>query len=163
IEALDGLYLRILLPLAGAVFLLPVLGFVIAPRNIPLAITLVLLFTLAAFVLPWFAARATFAAGMTLAEAAGAVRIVALDALTGLREVRAFGAEGRMLATLQARETALLAAQHTLAKRTAAATVGAFLCAQAALLAVLLAAGQNPAAAVAAAFLVLAAFEAVGG
>jgi ATP-binding cassette subfamily C protein CydC len=163
IEALDGLYLRILLPLAGAIFLLPVLTFVIARQNIPLAIALVLLFALAAFALPWLAARATLTAGMTLAEAAGAVRIVAHDALTGLREVRAFGAEGRMLATLQARETALLAAQHSLAKRTAAATIGAFLCAQAALLAVLLAAGQNPAAAVATAFLVLAAFEAVGG
>ena len=163
IEALDGLYLRILLPLAGAIFLLPVLTLVIAPHSIPLAITLVVLFALAAFALPWFAARATLTAGMTLAEAAGAVRIVALDALTGLREVRAFGAEGRMLAAMQARETALLAAQHALAKRTAAATIGAFLCAQAALLAVLLAAGQNPAAAVATAFLVLAAFEAVGG
>jgi ATP-binding cassette subfamily C protein CydC len=163
IEALDGLYLRILLPLAGAIFLLPVLTFVIARQNIPLAIALVLLFALAAFALPWLAARATLTAGMTLAEAAGAVRIVALDALTGLREVRAFGAEGRMLAAMQARETALLAAQNVLAKRTAAATIGAFLCAQAALLAVLLAAGQNSAAAVATAFLVLAAFEAVGG
>src|SRR5208282_3235692 len=163
IEALDGLYLRILLPLAGAVFLLPVLGFVIAPRNIPLAVALVLLFALAAFALPWFAARATLTAGMTLAEAAGAVRIVALDALTGLREVRAFGAEGRMVAAMQARETALLAAQHTLARRTALATVGAFLCGQAAIAAVLLEAGESPAAAVAAAFLVLAAFEAVGG
>jgi len=163
IEALDGLYLRILLPLAGAIFLLPVLALVIAPQNIPLAVALVLLFALAAFALPWFAARATLTAGMTLAEAAGAVRIVALDALTGLREVRAFGAEGRMVAAMQARETALLAAQHALARRTAAATIGAFLCGQAAILAVLLAAGQNPAAAVAAAFQVLAAFEAVGG
>jgi ATP-binding cassette subfamily C protein CydC len=163
IEALDGLYLRILLPLAGAIFLVPVLTFVIAPQNIPLAIALALLFALAAFALPWLAARATLTAGMTLAEATGAVRIVALDALTGLREVRAFGAEGRMLAAMQARETALLAAQHALARRTAAATIGAFLCGQAAILAVLLAAGQNPAAAVAAAFLVLAAFEAVGG
>jgi ATP-binding cassette subfamily C protein CydC len=64
---------------------------------------------------------------------------------------------------MQAREAALLTAQHALAKRTALATVGAFLCGQAAILAVLLAAGANPAAAVAAAFLVLAAFEAVGG
>ncbi len=163
IEALDGLYLRILLPLAGAAFLLPVLFLVIAPHSLALAAALVLLFALAAFALPWFAARATLGAGRTLAEAAGAVRIVALDALTGLREVRAFGAEGRMVAAMQARETALLAAQHAVARRTAVATVGAFLCGQAAILAVLLAAGQNPTAAVAAAFLVLAAFEAVGG
>jgi len=163
IEALDGLYLRILLPLAGAIFLLPVLGLAVGRYSIALAAALVLLFALAAFILPWRAARSATAAGTALAEAAGAVRIVALDALTGLREVRAFGAEGRMLAAMQAREAALLTAQHALAKRTALATVGAFLCGQAAILAVLLAAGANPAAAVAAAFLVLAAFEAVGG
>jgi len=163
VEALDGLYLRILLPLAGAVFLLPVLGLVIAPRSIALAVALCLLFALSAFVLPWFAARTTAGAGTALAEAAGGVRIVALDALTGLREVRAFGAEGRMLAAMQAREATLLAAQYSLAKRTAFATVGAFLCSQAAILAVLLAADASPAAAVAAAFLVLAAFEAIGG
>ncbi|MBN8900035.1 MAG: ATP-binding cassette domain-containing protein, partial [Rhodospirillales bacterium] len=45
----------------------------------------------------------------------------------------------------------------------ALAGAGAFLCAQAAVLAVLIAAGANPAGAVAAAFLVVAAFEAVGG
>ncbi len=163
IEALDGLYLRILLPLAGAVLLLPVLGVVIGAYSAGLAIALVLLFTLAAFVLPWIAARATLSRGAALTEAAAAVRITALDALTGLREVRAFGAEGRMLAALQARETTLLAAQQALAGRTALASAGAFLCGQAALLAVLVAAGANPAAAVAAAFLVLAAFEAVGG
>jgi ATP-binding cassette subfamily C protein CydC len=163
IEALDGLYLRILLPLAGAVFLLPVLGVVVGWHGVPLAVALLLLFALSAFVLPWFAARSAADAGTALAGAAGAVRIVALDALTGLREVRAFGAEGRMLAAMQAREASLLAAQHGLAKRTAFASVGAFLCGQAAILAVLLAAGASPAVAVAAAFLVLAAFEAVGG
>ena len=163
IEALDGLYLRILLPLAGAVFLVPLLGIAVGVRSVGLAVALVLLLVLSAFVLPWFAARSAADAGTALAQAAGAVRIVALDALTGLREVRAFGAEGRMLATMQAREAALLAAQHAIAKRTALATVGAFLCGQAAILAVLLAAGASPASAVAAAFLVLAAFEAVGG
>ena len=163
IEALDGLYLRILLPWAGAVFLLPVLCVVVGWHSVPLAAALVLLCALSAFVLPWFAARSAADAGTALAGAAGAVRIVALDALTGLREVRAFGAEGRMLAAMQAREASLLAAQYGLAKRTAFASVGAFLCGQAAILAVLLAAGASPAVAVAAAFLVLAAFEAVGG
>ena len=163
IEALDGLYLRILLPLAGAVLLLPALGILIGAYSLKLALALVVLFVLAAFVLPWAAARLTLARGAALAEAAGAVRIVALDALSGLREVRAFGAEGRMLAEMQARETALLAAQHALAGRTALAGAGAFLCGQAAILAVLIAAGSSPAAAVAAAFLVLAAFEAVAG
>jgi ATP-binding cassette, subfamily C, bacterial CydC len=163
IEALDGLYLRILVPLAGAVLLLPALGLVVGRYSVGLAIVLVLLFALAAFGLPWRAARSAAGAGAALAETTGAVRIVALDALTGLREVRAFGAEGRMLAAMQAKESALLAAQYALGRRTALASVGAFLCGQAAIFAVLVAAGASPAAAVAAAFLVLAAFEAVGG
>jgi ATP-binding cassette subfamily C protein CydC len=163
IEALDGLYLRILVPLAGAVLLLPVLVIVIARHAPWLAVVVGLLFALSALVLPWFAARAAADAGARLATAAGALRIAVLDALTGLREVRAFTAEGRMLATVQAREAGLLAAQHDLSRRTALAGALAFLCAQAALLAVLIAAGANPAGAVAAVFLVLAAFEAAGG
>jgi len=163
VEALDGLYLRILVPLAGAVLLLPALVALIGWRSIPLALIVGALFVVSGFVLPWIAARGSVAAGAVLAGATGALRIAALDALTGLREVRAFGAEGRMLAAVQAREAALLSAQHELTRRTALAGAGAFLCGQAAILAVLLAAWANPPAAVAAAFLVVAAFEVAGG
>ena len=45
---------------------------------------------------------------------------------------------------MQAREATLLAAQHELAGRAALANAGAFLCGQAAILAVLIAAGANP-------------------
>ena len=159
IEALDGLYLRILVPLAGACLLLPVLVIVIG-RDAPLlAAAIGGLFLLAGFVLPWFSARAAQDAGDRLARASGGLRIAALDALTGLREVRAFAAEGRMLALVQAREASLLAAQHALAGRTALASAGAFLCGQAAMLAVLV----DPTASVVAAFLVVAGFEAIGG
>ena len=99
VEALDGLYLRILVPLAGAVLLLPALLIVIGRRR-----------------------RGTGGGGRGVVRAsprcccpgwrpappprpaaastatASALRIAALDALTGLREVRAFGAEGRMIA-----------------------------------------------------------------
>jgi ATP-binding cassette subfamily C protein CydC len=163
VEALDGLYLRILIPLAGAVLLAPVLAVLIGFRSTSLALDVAALFAIAAFLLPWLAARAAFEAGALLANTAGALRIAALDALTGLREVRAFGAEGRMLAAVQAREGALLAAQHDLARRASLASAGAFLCGQAAILAVLFAAGVNPVAAVVGLFLVVAAFEAVGG
>lgn len=163
VEALDGLYLRILLPLAGAMLLLPGLAVLIGVHQPGVAIAVAVLFAVSAFILPLIAARGAHAAGTQLAETAGALRIAALDALTGLREVRAFGAEGRMLATVQAREAALLAAQHDLARRTALAGAGAFLCGQAAILAVLLAAGAAPVPAVVAAFVVVAAFEAVGG
>ena len=163
VEALDGLYLRILVPVAGAVLLLPILIVLIGMHSVALAVVIVVLFATAAFVLPWLGARLATSAGQTLATTTGALRIAALDALTGLREVRAFGAEGRMLASVQAREAALLSAQHELAARTGLAGAGAFLCAQCAILAVLIAAGSNPEAAVIAAFLVVAAFEAVGG
>jgi ATP-binding cassette subfamily C protein CydC len=163
IDALDGLYLRILVPLAGAVLLLPALVALIAMHRVPLALVIGGLIAVAAFILPWICARMAARAGLALATSTGALRIAALDALTGLREVRAFGAEGRMLATIQAREAALLSTQHELAGRTALANAGAFLCGQIAILAILIGAGLDPMAAVAAAFLVVAAFEAVGG
>ena len=163
VEALDGLYLRILLPLAGAVLLLPVLVLLIGHRSVGLGTEIGVLFAAAAFALPWLAARASGSAGSGLAKEAGALRVAALDALTGLREVRAFAAEGRMIAAVQAKEAALLSAQQTMASRTAVAGAASFLCAQIAVLAVLIDAGKSPAVAIAAVFLVIAAFEAIGG
>ncbi len=163
VEALDGLYLRILVPLAGAVLILPVLLAAAAARGAGLAVMLALLFAVSAFVLPLLASRAAAGEGAALAAAQGGLRVAALDALTGLREIRAFGAEGRALAGVQAREAALLGAQRALAGRVALANAGALLCGQAALLSVLLAAGTRPVASVALVFLTIAAFEAVGG
>ena len=163
VEALDGLYLRILLPLVGATLLLPALVLLIGQRSPGLATEVGVLFTAAAFVLPWLAARASANTGTGLAAEAGALRIAALDALTGLREVRAFAAEGRMLAAVQAKESGLFSAQQAMSARTALAGAASFLCAQIAVLAVLIDAGAAPAAAIAASFLVLAAFEAIGG
>ncbi len=163
VDALDGLYLRILVPLAGAVLLLPALVVLAGQRSLLLGMVLGLLFLLAAFVLPWFAARGTAAAGGELAAAGAGLRVAALDALSGLREVRAFGAEGRMLAEVQAREARLFALQRAQAQRGAIAQAAAFLCGQAAVLAVLLAGGIGPVAAVALAFVTVAAFEAAGG
>jgi ATP-binding cassette, subfamily C, bacterial CydC len=163
IESLDGIYLRILVPLIGAVLLLPVIVVQIGVYSIPLAIGVGLLFAVAAFVMPWIGARIATQTGMALADATGALRIAALDALTGLREVRAFGAEGRMLATVQAREATLLAAQRELASKSSVANAAALLCGQGALLLVLITAGVQPVASVIALFLLVAAFEATGG
>ena len=164
VDALDGLYLRILVPLAGAAMLLPGLVVLLGSQSRAVATLVGLLFVVAAFVLPWVAARAALAAGSRLAGAAAMLRIASLDALTGLREVRAFGAEGRMLAAVQGREAALLGAQHDLARRTALAGAVALLCGQAAVLVVLVGAGSaGRLGAVASVFLAVAAFEAVGG
>src|SRR6201996_8131445 len=58
VEALDGLYLRILVPLAGAIVLLP--GLIVLLRGRPeVAIAVAVLFAVSAFILPWLAYRAT--------------------------------------------------------------------------------------------------------
>ena len=163
IATLDGLYLRILVPLAAAVLLLPAFLVLLGRRAPVLAALVGALFAVSALVLPWIAARGTLALGGRLATAGASLRIAALDALTGLKEVRAFGAEGRMLAAVQACQAALFSAQHELSRRGARAGAASFLCGQAAVLAMLSAAGANPAEAIIATFLVVAAFEAVAG
>jgi ATP-binding cassette subfamily C protein CydC len=161
VEALDILYIRILVPLAGVVAMLAGLGWWIGRDSPGLAVIVVALLALSALGLPLLAARTSWQAGGRIALAFAALRTACLDTVTGLREVRAFGAEGRMLAIVQGRESGLLAAQHMLATRAALFGAAAFLAGQAALLAVLVAAlfGAD-AALVAGAFLVIAAFEA---
>ncbi len=163
VEALDGLYLRVLVPVAGAIFVLPLTLILIAPTAPLLALAVAILFVLAAFVLPLSAYGAARDAGTRLSGAMGQLRVAVLDSMTGWREIRAFGAEGRMLAAAQAREAVVLQAQDGLAEATARAGAGAFLCAQAAVFAVLCAAGADTSQTIVAAFLVLAAFETIGG
>jgi ATP-binding cassette subfamily C protein CydC len=163
VEALDGLYLRIIIPLAGAIALLPVLLVLIGRIDPALGLIVAALFAASAFALPVLAARMAASAGTRLASTTAGLRVAVLDTLSGLREVRAFGAEGRMLATVQAREGAMLSAQHALSRRGALAGAASFLCGQAAILAVLSAVGAHPAQAALLSFLTVAAFEAVGG
>ncbi len=169
VEALDGLYLRILVPLAGALLLLPVLVILAWPLGAGLAAILGGLFVLCAFLLPLLGARMAHDRGGRLAAARGDLRVAATDALNGLREVRAFGAQGRVLAQVQAREAAMLGAARGLARDVAASGAAALLCGQLALLAVLDVALFPGAAAhhriglVVLAFVTVAAFEAAAG
>ncbi len=164
VEALDGLYSRIVVPGFAAVLLLPVLvGFLARAHGGVVAALVGGLFLLSAVALPYVAARSTLAAGGSLAIASAALRSAALDALDGMREVRAYNAEGRMLAAVQAREAALFQAQRLVARRASWSQAAAFVCGQAALLTVLLSPGLSPASMITALFLTLAAFEVVGG
>ena len=163
VEALDGLYLRIVLPLAGAALLVPAAAIAGGRVSAFAGIAVAMLFGAAAFGLPALAARAARMSGEQLTQAAAGLRVAALDALTGLREVRAFGAEARMVVRVRERESVLLAMQRHLARRTAWANAAALFCGQASLLAVLLAAGAAPALSVVACFLIVAAFEPIAG
>ena len=163
VEALDGLYLRIIVPLAAAALLIPVVGFVAGSASALLGAAVFLLFWIAAFMLPLLGAGTAMAAGRKLTLAMSGLRISILDMLTGLREVRAFGAEERMLLAAGASEAGLISAQRDLARRTAYANGAAFICGQAAILAVLATAGASTTMLVATVFLTVAVSEAVSG
>jgi ATP-binding cassette subfamily C protein CydC len=162
VDALDGLYLRIIVPLAALLLLLLAVAIVLGRQSPALAVAVCLLLGLGALLIPWIAAGATVQEGGRLAEAASGLRVAALDALGGMREVRAFGNEGRMLAVLQAREAGLFDAQRVVARHAALAQAATMLCAQAALLLVVLA-GLPVAAVLPCVLLTVAAFEAAAG
>ncbi len=163
IEALDGVLLRLLIPLLGAAMLVPVLLVAVARDDETAAALVLVLFAVVAFVMPWRAMLAARAAAADETEAGGALRVSVLDTLTGLREIKVYEAEGRMLAGVQWQESRLFRAERDLAARGGALQGLAFLATQAALLAVLLIHGANPVAVVVAVFVVVAAFEVVGG
>ena len=163
IEALDGVLLRLLIPLLGAAMLVPVLLVAVGRDDDTAAALVLVLFAVVAFVMPWRAMLAARAAAADETEAGGALRVSVLDTLTGLREIKVYEAEGRMLAGVQWQESRLFRAERDLAARGGALQGLAFLATQAALLAVLLIHGANPVAVVVAVFVVVAAFEVVGG
>ena len=163
VDTLDGLFLRIFVPLLGAVLLLPMLVWVLN-REHGLALLVLVAFCFVAFWVPWRAARAAEENAGKAGLAMAGLRSAALDALHGLREVKIFAAEGRMLAEMQAREARLLAAQRELAAEGAKLSVIAFIAAQAGiLLAIILGFFGLPVAAVVAVLVLTAAFEAVLG
>lgn len=170
VETLDGLYLRIIVPLAGAVMVLPFLFLAINLVNSPLAIIIAVLFAIGAFVMPVCAAVLARRDGGLVNHQAAQLRIGVLDMVTGLREIRTFGAEGRMLANVTARDEALFRAQMRQSRALALAGGASYLCGQLAVVIVLAAAlgigGMGPLAPLPAAgvlFLTVAAFESIGG
>ncbi|PYD63047.1 thiol reductant ABC exporter subunit CydC [Gluconacetobacter entanii] len=170
VETLDGLYLRIIVPLAGALLVLPFLFIAINLVNSPLAIAIAILFALGAFVMPACAAVLARRDGGLVNHQAAQLRIGVLDMVSGLREIRTFGAEGRMLAHVTARDDALYRAQMRQSRALALAGMASYLCGQVAVVVVLAAAlgigGMGPLAPLPAAgvlFLTVAAFESIGG
>ncbi len=137
VEALDGLYLRVIVPLAGAVLAFPLLFLLALRQGLPLAIVVAALFAASVFVLPVLAARMVRGDAALLSERASDLRVSVLDLVGGLREIRAFNAEQRMLAGVRSAEQALLSLQRVLARNASVAGAATFLCQQATVLAVL--------------------------
>ncbi len=167
VEALDGLYLRIIIPGLGFLLLLPILAVTLWRESVVALILVLPIFAYIAVYLPIRAARLATANAGDSFEAMSGLRSAALDALTGLREVKIFAAEGRMLAKIQSFEAALLGAQRDLAHRTSHLNSIGFLAAQGAILITILLAliftGSSPVAGIVAVFVLTAAFEAASG
>ncbi len=163
VDALDGLYLRILVPLLGALLLLPILALLLW-RELVTALLALIPFVYVAFMLPFSAARAAQENSARTGLAMSGLRSAVLDALTGLREVKIFAAEGRMLATVQSREAAYLAAQRDLVDHSSILNGRAYIAAQCGdLLALIIGLAGAPVAAVIAVFVLSLAFETVLG
>jgi ATP-binding cassette subfamily C protein CydC len=161
VEALDGLYLRIIVPALGVLLLIPILIIVLA-HDSAIALLALLPFLFIAVVLPTRAAKIAKANAHIAATAMAGLRNAAIDALSGLREVKIFGAESRMLGLIKSREAAVIDAQATLAVQVSRLNMAGFLAAQGAILLVLLAGlTAPPLAAIVAVFVLTAAFEAV--
>ncbi|MGO3517432.1 MAG: thiol reductant ABC exporter subunit CydC [Acetobacter cibinongensis] len=165
IGALDGLYLRILLPFACACLTVPTLLLVLGKHNMLLGGGVAVLFGCSAFLIPYLIAVSGRKEAEKLTRDLADLRIGVLDLVSGLREIRAFGADKRVLAHIQATDTVLLDGQMRLAKRAAKANVLAYLLGQSAIFLVLAAVSGKlflnitPLAGVGCLFLVVAAFE----
>ncbi len=166
VEVLDGLYLRIMAPLLNATVMLLILALLLVGEGDGLrwlALGAVVLYAAAAFVAPLLSAQLSSIGGAGVARASASVRVAVLDALSGLREVRVYNGETRILGQVRALDAAARAADRRLLARASLAQAGGFLCAQGAVLLILLGAGARPVFAAGAVFLLVGAFEIAGG
>lgn len=140
VEALDGLYLRGLVPivlgvaagLASTVALWPVA---------PVAGLAALLLMLLAVAAPIAFAAAGARAGQELAAASGALRGAAVEAVTGLRALAAFGGADLAARRFGAEDATLIAAQSRVARLSGLASAAGLAAGQGALLAAIALAG----------------------
>lgn len=136
VEALDGLYLRALVPMALAVAAGLVAAAALWTATAAGALAALVLTAGAVFVAVGFAARAA-GAGRALAEQAGRLRAGAADALSGLRTLAACGGLEAAAKKFAAEDAALLDAQRRVAALSGRASAAGMMLAQGALLAAL--------------------------
>jgi ATP-binding cassette subfamily C protein CydC len=144
--------------------LLPILAFLLL-RESAWALFALAPFAFTAIYLPLRAAGAARQTAGRANLAMAGLRTTALDALTGLREVKIFAAEGRMLAAIQSREASLLAAQRETTATASRLNALAFLAAQAGILLAIMIGftSHTPLATLVAVLVLAAAFEVVSG
>ncbi|WP_375548298.1 thiol reductant ABC exporter subunit CydC [Oceanicaulis alexandrii] len=116
VDALDALYLRFVTPvtaaLAGALFTSVLLAF-LAPAALPGVLGV---FVLASVILPLRVAKTAGKAGEALTQNASSMRADAADLVSGLAELKAYGAEHRIIAHLENSNANCVAAQREIAR-----------------------------------------------
>lgn len=165
VEALDGLYLRVIVPGAAALAVVLTGAVVVGVAQPGLAAVLALPLA-AALVLPVLLAPAAARAGTQVSEAQGALRSAVVEPFTGLEDTLAANGEALAARRVAAEGEALAKAQSGLARRAAWGGAMGSLLTQAALLGsvawALAARDQAVAAGLMAVFLAIAAAEALG-
>lgn len=117
VDALDNLYLRLITPVAAAlmgVLTASLLLAMFAPAALPGVIGV---FLLAGLGLPLWAAKRGRAPGEDLAQASALTRAEAGDLAAGLAELKAYGADTRVIDRLERASTTWITAQKTLASQ----------------------------------------------
>ncbi|MBC7434327.1 MAG: hypothetical protein H7345_19930, partial [Rubritepida sp.] len=132
IEALDGLYLRAVLPAVAAAAVVAAVALLLGAE--PGLAALVAVPLSAALLLPFWLARQARAPAVAVASARGEVNRAALDPLLGLAETLSNQAEGAAAARLAQATAAMHAAEARLARRGAIGGAAGFLLAQLAML-----------------------------
>ncbi|MDJ0387031.1 thiol reductant ABC exporter subunit CydC [Roseomonas sp. E05] len=133
VEALDGLYLRALVPGAAALAVVLALAVLLGFAGPALAAVVALPLALALLLPPLLAPGAARAAA-EVAEAQGRLRAAAVDPLLGLEDTLAANAEGRAAARLASAGEDLARTQESLARRAAWGGASGTVLTQAALL-----------------------------
>ncbi len=165
VESLDGLYLRVLVPLGASLAVVLAVVVVIGGTD-PMLAAILALPLAAALALPLLLAPAAARAGHAAAEAQGTLRHAVVDPLTGIEDTLAANGEARAAARVAVAGGRLAVAQRNLARRAAWGGASGLLLTQAGLLGALawgLAVGEpGLAAGLMAVFLAIAAAEAIG-
>lgn len=118
VEALDGLYLRVIVPAAASFAVVLTLALVVGATQPGLAAILALPLA-AALALPVLLAPAAARAGTQVAQAQGALRSAVVEPLTGLEDTLAANGEALAGRRVAAEGEALARAQMALARRAA--------------------------------------------
>jgi len=142
IDALESLYLRIVLPLASGIIAIILAVLFVACWNLAAATALLLALLAAGLLLPLLAQRLSTEPGRQAVELAGELRSMVTEGLQGGEELLLLGAVELQATRVEKLSNQLIAEQEKLAKINGITLAGAVLCAGLGLTGVLIGAGS---------------------